>query len=146
MDTEEYIKDRLDPQITWYDEKSTTNKRLHITCRILEIVCAATIPFLAGFAKNGGMCFPIAIGLLGVVIVICVGIASLFQFQEHWIKYRTTAESLKKEKYLYLTNSEPYDTKTPLPILVQRTESLVSQENTNWAQYMTKPTKGDNHV
>jgi len=92
------------------------------------------------------MCFPIAIGLLGIVIAICAGVSSLLQFQEHWIKYRTTAESLKKEKYLYFTNSEPYDTKNPLPILVQRIESLVSQENTNWAQYIMKLTKEDNHV
>ena len=76
----------------------------------------------------------------------CAGISSLQKFQELWIKYRTTAESLKKEKYLYLTKGQPYDTENPLSILVQRVETLVSQENTNWAQYMMKPGKEHEHA
>lgn len=142
MDAEEYLKVRLEDEIKWYDDKSKTNKYRHLAFRSIEIICAAAIPFLAGYARGGAEWVALAIGFLGVIVATCAGAASLFQFQEHWIKYRTTAESLKKEKYLYLTRGEPYNEENPLPTLVQRVETLVSQENTNWAQYMMKPGKG----
>ncbi|HFC76762.1 MAG TPA: DUF4231 domain-containing protein, partial [Candidatus Moranbacteria bacterium] len=50
-------------------------------------------------------------------------------------------ESLKHEKYLFLTKSEPYDIDEPFKLLVQRVESLISKENTNWSNYMKKPQK-----
>jgi hypothetical protein len=45
--------------------------------------------------------------------------------------------------YEIASRVEPYDVEDPLPVLVQRVETLVSQENTNWAQYMMKPGKGE---
>lgn len=143
MNAEEYLKERLEPEIEWYDQKSGKNKAWNTACRIMEIVCAAIIPLLAGYAKGGSACVSVAIGILGVMVATCAGISALLKFQEQWIKYRTTAESLKKEKYLFETRVEPYDVDEPLRVLVQRVETLVSQENTNWAQYMMKPGKGD---
>jgi hypothetical protein len=145
MDADEYLKARLDSEIAWYDKKSGTNKAWNTFCKTVEIVCAATIPLLAGYAKDGAPYISVIIGGLGVAVATCAGISALLKFQEQWIKYRTTAESLKKEKYLFQTRVEPYDVENPLPVLVQRVETLVSQENTNWAQYMMKPTKGGNH-
>ncbi len=142
MDANEYLKVRLEPEIAWYDKKSGVNKRWNTVCKTVEIVCAATIPLLAGYAQGGTSCISIAIGGLGVAVAVSAGISALLKFQEQWIKYRTTAESLKKEKFLFQTRVEPYDSEDPLPVLVQRVETLVSQENTNWAQYMMKPTKG----
>jgi hypothetical protein len=82
-------------------------------------------------------------GALGVLVATAAGFSSLLKFQENWIKYRTSAESLKKEKFLFQTGVAPYDGETPLVLLVQRVETLVSQENTNWAQYMMKPAQAD---
>ena len=80
------------------------SKRLRFT----EIVAAATIPFLSGFAGNS---FPIkiAIGALGVLVAVVASLLGLLQLQEHWIEYRATAESLRKEKFLFLTQTEPSD-------------------------------------
>ena len=47
---EEYIEQRLNDQIGWYDRKSTANQRWFKRLRFAEIVAAATIPFLSGFA------------------------------------------------------------------------------------------------
>jgi len=49
---EEYIEQRLSDQIGWYDRKSGTNQRWFKRLRFAEIVAAATIPFLSGFAGN----------------------------------------------------------------------------------------------
>lgn len=139
MDANEYLEQRLQPEIDWYDDKSSRNKWAHIITRGVEIICAALIPLLAGFANLDSVHFPMVTGALGVLIAAAAGFSSLLKFQENWLKYRTTAESLKKEKYLFLTKVEPYSASDPLTVLVQRVETLVSQENTNWAQYMMKP-------
>ena len=146
MDADEYLSGRLQIEIDWYDQRSRWNKRYNTICKIIEIGCAATIPLLAGYAKDGHQWISIVIGALGVAVALCAGISALLKFQEQWIKYRTTAESLKKEKYLFLTKVEPYNISDSLSILVQRVETLVSQENTNWAQYMMKPGKGGEHA
>jgi len=139
---EEYVALRLVDQIEWYDKKSGQNKRWFLMLRWAEVVAAALIPFLSGQMNDPQHPhLSILIGCLGVLIAICAATSPLFQFQERWIEYRTTAESLKKEKFLYLTRIEPYQDDSAFSQLVQRVETLVSKENTNWAQYMMKPEK-----
>jgi hypothetical protein len=139
---EEYIEQRLSDQISWYDRKSAANQRWFKRLRFAEIVAAATIPFLSGFAGNS---FPIkiAIGALGVFVAVIASLLGLLQLQERWIEYRGTAESLRKEKFLFLTQTEPYDKNDAFHLLVQRVEALLSKENTEWAQSMMKPPKAE---
>lgn len=146
MTTEGYLKERLDDQIEWYDQKSKNNQYWFKGLRTAEIIIAALIPFISGItASYGGFekTGLILLGLAGVIIAIIAGVLSLGQFQEHWIEYRTTCESLKKEKFLFKTGAEPYGHDESFNLLVQRVETLVSQENTNWAQYMMKREKAD---
>jgi hypothetical protein len=139
---EDYIEQRLADQIGWYDRKSTTNQRWFKRLRFAEIVAAATIPFLSGFADNS---FPIkiAIGALGVAVAVLASLLGLLHFQEHWIEYRATAESLRREKFLFLTQTDPYDKDDAFHLLVQRVEALLSKENTEWVQSVMKPPKAE---
>ena len=142
MAPEEYIEQRLNDQIVWYDRKSSTNQRWFKRLRFAEIVAAATIPFLSGFAGNS-FSIKIAIGALGVVVAVIASLLGLLQLQERWIEYRATAESLRKEKFLFLTQTDPYDKDDAFHLLVQRVEALLSKENTDWAQSMKTPPKGE---
>jgi hypothetical protein len=73
-------------------------------------------------------------GGLGVVITILEGLLHLNQYQENWIAYRSTCESLKHEKYTYLGKASPYtNVADPHALLAERIESLVSQEHAKWA-------------
>jgi hypothetical protein len=142
---EEYLEQRLSDQISWYDRKSATNHRWFKWLRFTEIVAAATIPFLAGFAGDL-LQVKLAIGALGVVVAVVASILALLHLQEHWIEYRATAESLRKEKFLFLTQTEPYEKEDAFHLLVQRVEALLSKEHTEWAQSVTKPATGENHA
>jgi hypothetical protein len=139
MDVQTYLKERLEDQIAWYDRKSAYNKRWFISLRAVEITAAATVPFLSGFASNPWISG--AVGVIGIVITVCAGITHLCQFQERWIEYRTTAETLKKEKFLFVTKTDPYNGDNAFSILVQRIENLVSKEVGSWAQYLMQPEK-----
>lgn len=146
MTPDQYLQERLEPQIDWYDSKSLRNQRIFKRLRMVEIVAAALIPLISGAMLSDPrfqLISAIIIALLGVTIAITAGFLSLGQHQEHWIEYRTTCESLKKEKFLFQTGVEPYNGETAFALLVQRVETLVSKENTNWAQYMMKPEHQD---
>lgn len=141
MTAEEYLKQRLEDQILWYDRRSQQNQNWYKRLRLVEFIAAGMIPFLVGYVVDARPWLPIIIGALGALVAVIAAVLGLYQFEQNWIEYRTTCESLKKEKYLYLTRTEPFDDDEAdnFQLLVQRVETLVSKENTNWAQYMMRP-------
>ena len=68
------------------------------------------------------------------MVAIVAGVLGLYQFQENWVKYRSTSETLKHERFLFLTRTAPYDADDPFHLLVQRVEALTSEEHSKWAQ------------
>jgi len=125
------ISERLEDQIAWYDRKSLSNQRYFKRIKVVEIAAAALIPFLSAFHLPRMMWVT---GAVGVVITLLEGILHLNQFQQSWIAYRSTCESLKHEKYIYLAKAAPYaGSADPHALLAERIESLVSQEHAKWA-------------
>ncbi|HEY9205322.1 MAG TPA: DUF4231 domain-containing protein [Candidatus Methanoperedens sp.] len=126
--------ERLEDQLSWYDNKSMENQKWYKRLKIAEIIAAAIIPFTAGFDGFG-----IFTGILGVLIVIFIGIQSLNQYHDNWISYRSTAEQLKHEKYLWLSKAGPYkDAKDPEVMFAERVESLISREHAKWEATVEK--------
>ncbi len=141
MDQEAYIKERLDDQINWYDKKSKRSQNWFKYLRVIEIIAAATIPFLAGYISDTTLHLKLLVGFLGVVIAVIASIISLNKFQEIWIQYRTTCETLRHHKYLYITKSEPYDGEDAFHMLVETVESLISKEHSKWSEFTKKVEK-----
>jgi Protein of unknown function (DUF4231) len=134
------IIERLEDQISWYDLRSISNMRWYKRLKISEIASAAVIPFLA--ASNIPRA-EIATGALGVLVTVFEGMLQLNQFHENWIRYRSTCESLKHEKYIYLANAGPYaNIEKPRALLAERVESLVSQEHAKWATVQQQDPQG----
>jgi hypothetical protein len=123
--------ERLEDQIAWYDRKSQVNQRAYKRIKIVEILAAAVIPFLAAIKPPYA---GVVTGGLGVLITVLEGMLHLNQYQQNWITYRSTCESLKHEKYTYLGKASPYaNVPDPHALLAERIESLVSQEHARWA-------------
>jgi hypothetical protein len=138
INQEDYLKNRLDDQISWYSKKSASNQKLYKRLQMITIITAASIPFLSGYTEFHEL-VKIVIGLIGVIIASITAILSLNKYQENWLNYRTTAESLKHQKYLYITGTDPYHEENAFNVLVQQVETLISKENSNWSQQMKKP-------
>lgn len=135
MQPEEYLQQRVDDQIEWYDRKSRNAQGRYKLLRVLEICVAASIPVLSGFSgmvPNASL----VVALAGVLLTVVAGLLSLYRYQEIWINYRGVCESLRREKFLFLTRTPPYDAAAPLPLLVERAEALLSQENNTWTSYV----------
>jgi hypothetical protein len=133
------IMERLEDQIAWYDRKSLTNQRYFKRIKMVEIAAAAVIPFLATFNIPRVLWLT---GGLGVLITMLEGMLHLNQYQQNWISYRSTCESLKHEKYVYIAKASPYaGVADPRALLAERVESLVSQEHAKWASSQQENTK-----
>lgn len=137
---DEYLKNRVENQIEWYDHKSAANKKGFIILQIITLLASASIPVFSIFSVN--MWARVLIAILGSATAVTTGIVSLYQFREHWIEYRTTAESLKHEKYMFQTATGPYSAEDAFTVFVEHIETLVSQENAAWQQCLkTQKTK-----
>jgi Protein of unknown function (DUF4231) len=133
------IMERLEDQIAWYDRKSLTNQRYFKRIKMVEITAAAVIPFLATFNTPRVLWLT---GGLGVLITVLEGMLHLNQYQQNWVAYRSTCESLKHEKYVYLGKASPYAIAGDAhALLAERIESLVSQEHAKWASVQQQEPK-----
>lgn len=154
---QEYLKERLDDQINWYDRKSIHAQKYFKILKYIEIFLSlfttclgaytATVLFIIDLPKEE---FPITIGLsIGLAGAILSGIhfsQSLEKFHENWISYRQTCELLKHEKYLFLTRSGGYcNNDAAFNDLVERCESIISSENIDWAQLHQQERNYSNH-
>jgi Protein of unknown function (DUF4231) len=134
------IMGRLEDQIGWYDRRSVSSMRWYKRLKISEIACAAIIPFLAASRLPSTV---YVTGALGVLVTVFEGLLQLNQYHENWIRYRSTCESLKHEKYIYLASAGPYASiDKPRALLAERVESLVSQEHAKWATVQQQDPQG----
>ena len=103
--------ERLDDQIRWYDRKSRHNQRWFKIVKVVQLTAAAAVPVVVAIGVRAAV--PAA---LGASVVVLEGLQQLNQYQQNWTTYRSTAEALKHEKYLFLALAGPYAGASLLPI------------------------------
>ncbi|MEO6757885.1 MAG: DUF4231 domain-containing protein [Saprospiraceae bacterium] len=131
----DYLRDRIDDQIGWYEMKSKRNKQWYHLSRTLTILGGALIPLCVGYSDSWNWLKYLA-GALGVVIAITEGILGLKKFKDNWFTYRSAAEALRREKQFYLHRVGDYsDPAVAFPNFVQRAEQIMSSENSSWIVY-----------
>jgi len=138
MNESEYLESRLEDQIKWYDKKSAANKLWYRRCQFTLLLLATLVTLSAAFQPDDYPWINLTTAILGALIALITGVLGLYKFQENWTAYRTTAESLNHEKYLFLTKSEPYHADNPFKVFVFRVENLISEENSKWMQYINQ--------
>jgi len=146
MDEKEYLKERLQSQLDWYDRKSSMNQRQFKKLRKVEIIVAALIPLIITLSTMGAIqdtkllgeeftldiLFQVVAALSGVLLVVLSGFNDLEGYFSKWKDYRSTAEELRQEKIKFMTRIEPYNTEDRFVELVNNVETILAQENQNW--------------
>jgi len=136
MDTDDfqkYLKERYEDQINWYDKKSIWNQKMYRCFQWAIIILSAITPVLVAIVPVvKATHWPAVV----IAALVAIGTTSLktFKYQENWINYRTTCETLRKEIHFYNAGIGNYkDTKGDSEALfVERVEALISRENTMW--------------
>ena len=122
-----FLEGRYKGQVNWYDQKAISNKKWNNILQILVIIIAATLPVSAVLE------FKWPTIALSIIVAIGTGILKFCKFEEHWHNYRTTCETLKKEKSYYDAKIGEYKAHAePEELFVERVESLISQAHTKW--------------
>jgi len=123
---------RLEDQITWYDSKSVHCQKWYKWLKILQITLAVAIPVMSHLDPIAAKW---ATSVAGALIAILEGVQHMNQYSTLWVTYRSTAERLKHEKYLFLSEAGPYKGLAEperLVVLAERVEEHVSTEHANW--------------
>jgi Ni/Fe-hydrogenase subunit HybB-like protein len=131
---EEYLESRYREQIAWYDRKSVFNGKWFKVFQWGTITLASLTPVIVviGFESSNDYAKWLPV-LTSVLVAIFASAQKTFKFEENWINYRTTCETLKKEIYLYKAGVGEYSTTRDREgLFVERVEGLISRENTLW--------------
>jgi|SRR5438876_12364654 len=150
MSTPDVVTDRLEEQLKWYDKKSAYSKRMFKWLKTATLAISVSIPLNAAFATRYPAIIGVITGVMGASIALLEGLQQLNQYHQNWITFRSTAEALKHEKFLFLGKAGPYAAASnPTALLAERIESLVSQENAKWTssqeQGAKKKESNENH-
>jgi Protein of unknown function (DUF4231) len=125
--------DRLEDQLGWYDRKSMAAQRAYKRVKLSQLIVGAIVPVVAALRVPAAVTASLA-----AFVVVAEGAQQLYQWQTNWVLYRSTAETLKHEKYLYLAAAGPYSADDRQRVLAERLEGLVSQEHAKWTEGQQK--------
>jgi Protein of unknown function (DUF4231) len=143
LDRDAYLSGRVDEQLNWLSRASRSNKRVFLSLRILEILLGTSITVFSPYANRVAWA-PLAIALAGGGIALSGGWLALSRSQENWVRYRSLSESLKREKFLFLTGSPPYDRgDSSFTQFVTATEALMIEERAGWARQLSQQEEAD---
>lgn len=132
---DQYLKERYFDQIDWYDRKSLWNQKWYTRLQWCMIILAALTPALVAIDASAlDLAFVKWIAVVtSFSVAVLAAALKTFKFQENWMNYRTTCETLRKEIHLYRGGVGEYsNTKDREALFVERVESLISRENTLW--------------
>ena len=125
-----YVKERYYDQIGWYDRKAKYNQTLYKNIQWGVIILASITPLLVVI---GGTWERWCAVFVSVLVAIGTSALKVFKYQENWMNYRTTCETLRKEIHYYNAGVDDYEKcDDPIALFVKRVETLISRENTLW--------------
>lgn len=113
LNADQYITERVDDQLGWLERESKRNKSSFMNGRIMEILLGTFITVcspIISTVKYG----PQVIAIAGGGVAITGAISALTKNQENWLRYRSLAENLKREKFLFITATPPMTIQIPI--------------------------------
>jgi hypothetical protein len=98
-------------QLTWMESKAKKAQWFYYRLRLITIIGAVVVPALVSLNAVGGStgkAAQIATWVVSLVVAISAAVEGFFQFGQRWRNYRSTAERLKIEGWLYFELAGPY--------------------------------------
>lgn len=130
------VKDRTVYLLNWYSKKAEFYKRITYFATLFSVLIPALITLLNS-------------GILGAVLPKCTseqfwtivlsalsslgaGLYAFIQSKDHWIRYRMTAEVLKRETILFLGMYEKDPSKCDELAFLSKIERIAAAETNEW--------------
>jgi hypothetical protein len=136
----EYLKDRYQHQVNWYDKRSELNQIIYGVLKCTTIVLSLSVPIVIALSYDSSR---VGIIVLSSIVAVLTALLGTFKFYENWINYRTTCESMKREKYYFDFSLGIYqDSSNKEGLFVKRIEGLLTREHTAWLATKEESEKG----
>ncbi len=129
---------RLEDQLKWYGSASRKCQNMYKKLKIAQVALAALIPVMSLLPEGPAK---LSMALSGAAIAVLEAIQHMNQYATYWVQYRSTAERLKHEKFLFLSVAGPYRELTEperVTLLSERVEEHVSTEHALWVSETKK--------
>lgn len=141
---EEYLKNRYNQQIDYYNKAAIRNHRAYTILQFTLIILSAITPVLIVIGGESGRWLAV---LVSAIVAITASTLKVFKFQENWINYRTTCETLRKEFHYFQARIYDYENvDDPEAVFVDRVETLISREHTLWLISHKREERGEKKV
>jgi hypothetical protein len=124
---------RLEEQRRFFSSKARTYQSHYKRIKLCLIGLAAGIPLIVFLPADGSR---YVVAAAGVAIAVLEGLLLLNQYGPLWVKYRSTAEGLNRERWLLLARAGDYAGKPDdeaLRQLAERVEAILDTERQEWA-------------
>jgi hypothetical protein len=139
IDVERYLSGRLEEQINYYERAANRAKLMHVRLQGGIIVLSVMVPVAVSHPQEWSGWQRFLVVAASLLLPAMTGLTSFRKYGETWISYRTTAELLKTEKYLFLTGSGRYrDNPNAFHDLVEAVEALLIAEHTKFRASFTE--------
>jgi len=134
--------DRLDQELDWYARNADRKQRAFYGFKSLQIILGMSIPICSLVTPDAKLA-NIINGVLGTVIAALESYLQLGNTERNWQRWRSSAEALKREKWLFLQNAgsyaDPASPKSSEILLAERVEEIISREHNDWLALQTRP-------
>jgi Protein of unknown function (DUF4231) len=132
----DFLELRWLDQVTWMEAKASKAQRFYYRLRLVTIVGAVVVPALVALNTLDGWpgdAAQIGAWIVSLVVAVSAAVEGFFQFGQRWRNYRSTAERLKTEGWLYLELAGPYAAvdgshKDAYRTFVSRVEELIQKD------------------
>lgn len=105
-----FVKLRYLDQLNWMEGKAKKAQWWYYRLRLITIVGAVAVPALVALNSLSGWqgtTVRIATWVVSLIVAISAAVEGFFQFGQRWRNYRSTAEKLKIEGWLFFQLADP---------------------------------------
>lgn len=127
----EYIEERFNGSIAWYDKEAGRSKTKFMRLRIITVVGGALVPVLINIEMPY---LTVVTTIISLLVLLAVSVDSVYHYGEQWSSYRSTEQFLRREYYLFTVNEGPYrflDQDLSFQLFVERVEEAIAAENSS---------------
>ena len=145
-----YLQTRVNPQISWLSASSGKYKKGYMRYRVIALALSSLTTILPSYMNYKDEANPqvaILVGWIPFVVqlasasaTLSLALLSLNRSQENWVRYRSSAEALEREKLLFLTRTtEAYASDQAFQNFVLQAEAIMQEERSQWTQQIQEP-------
>lgn len=128
---EDYIAERVNDAIVWYDKNANKYKRYYLQMKATTVIGGALVPVLVNLDFEY---IDVVTTILSLIVVLLVSLESVYHFREQWTNYRSTEQSLRREYFLFTSKGGTYaqqDDSTAYTHFVDRVEEIIGVESSS---------------